>query len=622
MAKENKKDKIEHLPVCVCEFINRVIKKMRYRRKVQRDVRKELIAHFEDELRNYPADSERDEKAMQLISEFGDVKLLAVLLRRAKKRCRPLWRTVVARSFQGLGILILCFIFYVIWFFTGKPAITTNYVAKLNNLVRPAVEESLNAAPLYEKASRLSNEFSDDFLVFFSQNYHDEERKRELERMKYELEKYISNKDSADVQQLRENVCKDVSAMLRQFSDKKYNELTAEHKIIARRWIQEHNNALDLVVEGSRRPHCWQNYDEKTDMIGISMRHLPKYHRLLFAMQWRIGFRAEQGRFEDALEDIKACYRFGKQNKGDKILIEQLVGIAIEAKTVTTARNIILKYEIDSKTLADFQGDFEKIIADEDFTFSFKAERMTMCDEIQRCFTSDRFGKGHLYLPRFREIADIYDDYYPYPNKGGFEFFFYDIVYSSPFLFTHPNKEQTLASANELFKLWEYTSSRTAARLNTEREAIEEKTNNIIENNPFLNAVSPAFAKIYIITNRAHTEVEATLAITALTRYKQDKGQYPENLDELVTKDYLKKLPMDCFSDKPLVYKNTGDDFLLYSYGPDCTDNDGKPGYDNKGKYQLWSYEDADAIFWPEPEPKTIVPTQQRYYLETSPPER
>ncbi len=207
---------LKHLPACVSEFIYQVIKKMRYRRKIRQDVRAELIAHFEDELRDYPAGRERDEKAKGLICEFGDAKLLAVLLRRAKKRCRPLWRTVVARSFQGLGVLILCFIFYVIWFLTGKPSITTNYVAELNNLVRPAADQSLNAAPLYQKAIQSSKELSDDFLVFFSQNYHDEEYKRELERIAKMLsqmslnesrfKQMLLNQDSSDVQWLRQTV--------------------------------------------------------------------------------------------------------------------------------------------------------------------------------------------------------------------------------------------------------------------------------------------------------------------------------------------------------------------------------------------------------------------------------
>ena len=53
----------------------------------------------------------------------------------------------------------------------GKPVITTDYVAKLNNIVRPVADESLNAAPLYLKAVDLHKELSDDFLLFFAKNH-------------------------------------------------------------------------------------------------------------------------------------------------------------------------------------------------------------------------------------------------------------------------------------------------------------------------------------------------------------------------------------------------------------------------------------------------------------------
>src|SRR4030043_208410 len=104
MEKGHKQVEIKNLPCCACEFIETVVKKMRYRKKVRRDVQAELEAHFEDELKDCKTD---EQKARQLISEFGDVKLLAVLLRRAKKRCRPLWRKAVVRSFQAVGIVSL-----------------------------------------------------------------------------------------------------------------------------------------------------------------------------------------------------------------------------------------------------------------------------------------------------------------------------------------------------------------------------------------------------------------------------------------------------------------------------------------------------------------------------------
>jgi hypothetical protein len=116
----------------------------------------------------------------------------------------------------------------------------------------------------------------------------------------------------------------------------------------------------------------------------------------------------------------------------------------------------------------------------------------------------------------------------------------------------------------------------------------------------------PASGRINQIAYRYKLHTEALITVTALFRYRQDKNLYPKNLDELVTAGYLKNLPMDCFSSKPLVYKKTGDNFLLYSYGPDCKDDGGKPGYNREGKYQMWSDKDGDAIFWPEPEPKSI----------------
>ncbi len=147
--------KLNQLPPGVKDFIKLVISKMRYRKKVRHDVQAELAAHFEDELKSCAGNEEKEQKARILISDFGDVKLLAVLLRRAKKRCRPLWRTVVARTFQTIGILILCLVFYTVWFISGKPAINVDYLALFNQMSRPQLRGEDNAWPYYQKAINL-----------------------------------------------------------------------------------------------------------------------------------------------------------------------------------------------------------------------------------------------------------------------------------------------------------------------------------------------------------------------------------------------------------------------------------------------------------------------------------
>jgi hypothetical protein len=151
----DRKSNSKNLPGCAVEYVRQLLKKMRYRRKVRNDVETELTAHFEDELKDCKSSEEKEQKAGQLITEFGDFKLLGILLRRAKKRCRPLWRTIVARTFQTIGVLIVCFIFYAIWFSFGKPTIRVDYIRLLNQINQPQIRDQDNAWPHYEKAIKV-----------------------------------------------------------------------------------------------------------------------------------------------------------------------------------------------------------------------------------------------------------------------------------------------------------------------------------------------------------------------------------------------------------------------------------------------------------------------------------
>ena len=55
---------------------------------------------------------------------------------------------------------------------------------------------------------------------------------------------------------------------------------------------------------------------------------------------------------------------------------------------------------------------------------------------------------------------------------------------------------------------------------------------------------------------------------------------------------------MDPWSDKPLAYKKTENDFILYSVGPNFTDDGGEHGRDRDGRIQKWA-DNGDMIFWP-----------------------
>jgi len=609
MKRQKEKQRaIYRIPACAEEYIKLIVKKMRYRRKVRQDVQAELTAHFEDEFKDCKTDQEKEQKAQQLITDFGDLKLLAILLRRAKKRCRPLWRTIVARTFQGIGVLILCFILYIFWFLSGKPVITTNYVAELNSMVRPVADESLNAAPLYLKAVELHKELSDDFLLFFAKNHQaivDEKFPRKVEVLSNKIDRVISNKKLWNYKEKRQDVENEVYSIFYKLLRKKYNELTVEQRNIAERWLQEHNDALKLIIEGSQRPYYWRTYETKTaegGMIGVPLPNLQVFRNLAHSLRWRARLRAEQGRFEDSFADVKSCYRFGQHLRGDKILIEQLVGIALEAISVQTIRDIVGEYDIDSTILADLQRNFEQTIASEDFTVSLKAEKLFVYDEIQRCFTEDRLGGGHLYLSRIGSFSK------GHPN--GLDEILVGAIFSpqqwpraTKVLFAHPDKEQTREMADRYYDFWGKLYHKTPGQIRAKGINAEKQAMEIIEGNILLEILAPALARMNEIANRNKPEVYATVTILALLRYEKDKGSYPNDLQQLITAGYLRQLPMDSFSDKPLVYRKTDDDFILYSVGSNFTDEGGQYSRNSKGQIKNW-LDNGDAVFWPVPKPQ------------------
>ncbi len=532
------------LPGELGDFVMLVIEKMGYRKTVRDDVMAELIDHFEDELRDCKSDKEKLEKAEGLIAGFGDVKMLGKLLRRAKKRCRPLWRTIVARTFYTVFIIFISFFVYLVWFFTGKPVVTTNYVAELNRITRPVTDESQNAAELYQKAAQIYEQLSEE---------------------------------------------------TRKLPGIKYDEATAQEKQAIKNYLEEQKDTLALIVEGVKKPYYWRSYntgDDATDeAIAVLLPYLPGYRGMARSLRWRALLNAEQGQYERAFEDMIVCYRFGRHLKGDKTLIEQLVGIAIEALTTATIRDILHKYEVDAATLKKLQDGFAKAIAGEKFLISFKAEKIFLYDEIQRCFTDDRFGRGHLYFQRLNRLMGTVNFVESVSGETGVKGVFH-------FLFTHPDKEQTRETGDRFYDYLDEVAYKTPWQMRAEGIDISKEVMQYAKGNALLRMMLPALGRVIELSHRVRTDLEATATIIVLLRYKQQHSEYPDDLEQLVEAGYLKSEPLDVYSGKSVVYKKTDDDFTLYSVSKDLVDDGGVAGRDRKGKVRLWGV-GGDAVLWP-----------------------
>ena len=540
---------LSYLPKSTVEFITLVIKKMRYRKKVRADVQAELTAHFEDELKNCATDEEKEQKAQRLIADFGDVRLLAVLFRRAKKRCRPLWRTVVARTFQTVGVSILCLTAYLAWFFSGRPIVTVDYVAELNRLTRPVADESLNAAPLFEQAVA---------------------------------------------------ICPNMPVEKGNFWQKSFFDANEAERQVIEGWVQLCADSLNLIAQGAKRPYFWRQYKTSGDpnddgsMMGVLLPHLDKFRKLARALCFRAQIQAAKGEYSPAFDDLIVYYKFGRlTSQGEKTIVEQLVGMGIQARAVKNIREILSHYPVGVEELTVLQTDFAEAQAGQEFRIRLLFEKLAMYDEIQRCFTKDRFGGGHLYLKRLwlwaLSSVEISDSDSP-------------AALAVRILFFHPNKAETRQKANECYDFFEETSKMSPAQLHEKSIDLNKQAESVaMGNNIFLRILMPALDSMYRTSCHLKADVQSVPVIIAALRFKIDKGQYPKDMAELQQFGYIKEVPMDPFSDQPLVYKRTVDNFTLYSVGPNFKDDGGQVYRDEKGILRLWHNKFGDTVFWPVP---------------------
>jgi len=523
MTDKNSKNPLGNLPSCAADYIRNVIKKMRWQKKARADVQAELIGHFEDALKDCKTDEEKNRTAKEIISGFGDAKLIATLARRAKKRCRPLWQKILIHSFQALVIVFIYLSICGVYISSGKPNISINYVEWLNNYVQVNRDNSLNCAPLLKEAAEL--------VVKMPRWLDDSNAKWPSDFNGIELEKL-------------EN------------------------------WLTENSSAFDKVTDALKKPYYWSVYDtnesdfSKGGPFNRLMPTLSKYRKLAQAMNWEIRFLAYKNNTENALNKAANLCDMGHRMQGNGLLIEQLVGIAITAIGYDTILNVLDKTVLSSEQLEKMQQFLQQ--RQDDKVIDIQAEKACFYDFVQRRFTDDGKGGGK-------------------PIRQGIGFAgknLPDLIFNI-LTFNLPSKKETIKKIDNIYDVYQHGFDVA------DMKNIEEQYNKATQNESLLlQILTPALGKMVILSWRVKTDSDGLIAALAILRYQKQTGKYPDNLEELLNKGFIKRMPFDAYRNGPMTYKKTEKGFTLYSFSNNFKDDGGD------GTFGKW-HDDGDAVFWP-----------------------
>ncbi len=574
-----------NLPACVTEYVRLVIRKMGYSRDARREVRQELIDHFTDALADCPAE-DRQKRAEQLIAEFGDAKMLATLIRRGKKRCRPAWLKAMIRSGQGFLLLLVLLGLYTVWFALGRPTISADYLATMNEMVHPKVGMADNAWPLYQAAMRTYVE-SPKTLV-----------KPDATSALDEWERTVPWPGAAEDVTLLPNFMQ--SAI--------------------RAWTDQNEAAWQNFAAASRKPYCWREYGFTMDegpgrqtqpapsagsvnevwdrsLLAVLLPHLSKLRQLARTGVWKSQLAAREGDLEQAFDMALTVARAGRHwQDPNKVIIEQLVGMAMGQLAYEEIGRLAGCASCSPALLESAQRQLQGLYVDGYPRVGFESERLSLLDTVQRVFTDGGPGGGHVIPYQLSGLVGMGGSGQRVQDSVAWQ------AYWAGQCLLHAGRDETL-SVGKAF----YDQLAAWARLTPyERKLRQEPDPDLFVEKLrsarflLLRTLLPSLTKAVELSYRHKAEYEATVTVLALRRYRLDNGRYPERLDDLLG-GYLDRLPMDPYSAGPLVYRSTGDDFTLYSVAANFTDDSGTPiaegGWEPSGR----KGSGGDHVFWPVP---------------------
>lgn len=413
------------------------------------------------------------------------------------KPLRPSKKWVLA----AIGLLLALLIMKIVLFLIAKPKITVDYVAEYNRTSRPQnYDPNENAAPYYQKA----------FDAFVE--------------MPHELRIPFINwpADFNDIEQaLLEN------------------------------WLASNSQAFKYFKIAANKPYYWlERYtDEDNNMLSIMLPELSPLRYLTNALLWNAKLAASKDQSLTAFENILDCYRAGCQKcRTPSFLVEQYVGMKFKRAAVDSTLVILDKTHIDSSALKLFQDALQAQFSKDTYILDFEAERMTLYDILQIIFVYNEKGTGRLAWSIVKDIQSMCGREENLRLRWN--------LFRS--CLVGPTRNDMVIRIEETFASFGELKTETPWQLHTRDPNYFDRLDSAYCDDCddfILDMFFPAPSRPFNKYHQVKIKEEALLTILAIHRFRAEKGMLPATLAELVSTGYLQSVPMDPYSDGPLVYK-------------------------------------------------------------------
>jgi hypothetical protein len=442
-----------------------------------------------------------------------------------------------------LAVVVLLFVLVILKIalvLTAEPKITVDYVAEYNKITRPAnYDPNDNAAEYYQKA----------FDAFV-------EMPREFWTSHINWPADFNSTEQAKLES----------------------------------WLTSNSQAFEFFKIAANKPYYWlEGHTDGNDCtIERAFHRLDSLEDLSWAFLWNAKLDASKGRLQTAIENIIDCYRAGHQKCRTPSLVgEQLEGTDFKKFSVDSSLLILDKTHIDSSALKSFQTALQAEFDRDTYVPDYSTEKLFLYDTLQRTFADNGLGTGRL----------------AWKLASPFDFVCCDLEKRETQLncFIGPTRKQIVRQIEKVSAISNQIMTRTPWQIKNEGHDYFEEIMDIKCSNFFFRLLLIKPEIIFYPYCETKAQTKALITVLAILRFKNDNHRLPATLDELVSAGYLQSVPMDPYSDGPLVYKPTENNFKLYSVGDNFSDDGGStevnPQSERRGRF--FGTPAMDIVYWP-----------------------
>lgn len=567
---------VADLPPEISGVLRNAVGRTRLWRSEKIDVARELAAHFQDGLST-------GRTPQQLLHTFGDPRTAAQLIRRAKKRGRPLLWHVWRGCCGTIVALVVAYVAVGFHALSGRPSIKTDYLAVFNARAF-AVPEAERTWPLYRNA--MSEIGGTDRLAGspnpLANNVH-------WENDGWAAAEQFVAKNAVSIAMLREAGRRASLGFPVWPEDESF--APEDRQFLARRYSD------------SAGPDARTFRDLKDRMLFETQ--LPQTTLLqqasgLLATDARRA--ASLGQANIALADVLAQLGMSRQVQEAPCITSAFTAGAIQSMAYSVVQDVLADHpELwTADELRNLAHEFAQ--NDLDWGRALEGQRSMFYDVVQRIYTDDGIGGGRLVPggmqilsrlgPRFQSWNEQ-DYWWPTDETALIALPAADVFFASRAKMTALYERHLARVAQAMATpIWEWNLSPPQALVPSFDAQPWQAYRYYL-----VTVLAPVTAGVPKMAEHRRGMRDGVLLGLALELYRREQGAWPISLSALVPR-WLPSLPVDRMSGRPLHFKLLAGRVLVYSEGADLDDDGGRlpPG-------SAWKNETPDAalagpIFW------------------------